>query len=72
MRDSELAPESHAVKGKSVVHSDLTSALDATIGRPTLLTGSLFLLGEAKALLSKNKFRRSNDFYTNYFKVISM
>ena len=56
-----LAPESHAVEVKSVVHSDLTSALDATNGRPTLLTGSLFLLGEAKALLSKNKFRTTSQ-----------
>jgi dihydrofolate synthase/folylpolyglutamate synthase len=56
-----LAPESHAVEVKSVVHSDLTSAFDATIGRTTLLTGSLFLLGEAKALLSKNKFRTTSQ-----------
>ena len=56
-----LAPESHVVKVKSVVHSDLASALDATIGRTTLLTGSLFLLGEAKALLSKNKFRTTSQ-----------
>ncbi|MDB4524402.1 hypothetical protein N9208_05785, partial [Akkermansiaceae bacterium] len=56
-----LAPGSHVVKVKSVVHSDLASALDATIGRTTLLTGSLFLLGEAKALLSKNKFRTTSQ-----------
>ncbi|MDA7908189.1 bifunctional folylpolyglutamate synthase/dihydrofolate synthase, partial [Akkermansiaceae bacterium] len=46
-----LPPESHEVEVKSIVHPNLTSALEATAGRATLLTGSLFLLGEAKAFL---------------------
>lgn len=56
-----LPPESHEVEVKSIVHPDLTSALEATAGRATLLTGSLFLLGEAKAFLSEKKFRKTSQ-----------
>lgn len=52
-----LPPEGHNVDLSSTVHSDLPSALEATSGQLTLLTGSLFLLGEAKALLSKGNYR---------------
>ena len=56
-----LPPESHEVEVKSIVHPNLTSALEATAGRATLLTGSLFLLGEAKAFLSEKKFRKTSQ-----------
>ncbi|MGD1979389.1 MAG: folylpolyglutamate synthase/dihydrofolate synthase family protein [Akkermansiaceae bacterium] len=56
-----LPPESHEVELPSTVHPDLASALEATAGKPTLLTGSLFLLGEAKALLSGSQTRESSQ-----------
>ncbi len=56
-----LPPESHEVEVKSIVHPNLTSALEATAGRATLLTGSLFLLGEAKAFLSEKKIRKTSQ-----------
>lgn len=56
-----LPPDSHQVELPSTVHPDLTSALKATTGKPTLLTGSLFLLGEAKALLSDSQIRKSSQ-----------
>lgn len=56
-----IPPESHRVEAKSVVHQNLNAALEATAGHTTLLTGSLFLLGEAKALLSENNFRTTSQ-----------
>ena len=56
-----LPPETHQVDVPSVVHDDLTSALKATADRTTVLTGSLFLLGEAKAILSENNFRTTSQ-----------
>ncbi|MEN8864585.1 MAG: folylpolyglutamate synthase/dihydrofolate synthase family protein [Akkermansiaceae bacterium] len=56
-----LPPECHKVEVKSVVHQDLPSALKATADRTTLLTGSLFLIGEAKALISENYFRATSQ-----------
>jgi len=55
-----LPPESHQVSLPATVHPHLSSALTATEGRSTLLTGSLFLLGEAKGLLV-NKGTRSSS-----------
>jgi len=52
-----LAPDRHQVELPSTIHPDLASALTATNDRPALLTGSLFLLGEAKALLAKEEIR---------------
>lgn len=54
-----LPPESHKVDLPFTVHQDLASALKATESRRTLLTGSLFLLGEAKGLLGDQKVRPS-------------
>lgn len=54
-----LPPESHSVDLPATVHPDLSSALSATEGQTSLLTGSLFLLGEAKALLSSQAIRPS-------------
>jgi dihydrofolate synthase/folylpolyglutamate synthase len=56
-----LPPESHQVDLPSTVHPDLPSALKATSGRLTLLTGSLFLLGEAKAHLAGQDHRSGSQ-----------
>ncbi len=56
-----LAPESHKVTLPSTIHQDLPSALASCEGEITLLTGSLFLLGEAKALLSNQSTRASSQ-----------
>ena len=56
-----LPPESHQTERPATVHPDLPSALAATADRPTLLTGSLFLLGEAKALLNNQATRPTNQ-----------
>lgn len=56
-----LPPESHLTKIPSAVHQELSSALATTQGRHTLLTGSLFLLGEAKALLNDTTTRTSSQ-----------
>jgi dihydrofolate synthase/folylpolyglutamate synthase len=56
-----LPPEGHQTKLPSTIHNDLPSALTATQGRDTLLTGSLFLLGEAKAFLEDGTTRASSQ-----------
>lgn len=56
-----LAPESHQVNLPSTIHPNLGGALAATREKTTLLTGSLFLLGEAKALLAGKKTRASRQ-----------
>ncbi len=56
-----LPAESHKVEQPSTIHLNLTSALQATADQRTLLTGSLFLLGEAKALLIKKTTRQSSQ-----------
>lgn len=56
-----IPPEKHRVSSPSTIHPNLTSALRASEGKITLLTGSLFLLGEAKALLSEKKIRKSSQ-----------
>ena len=54
-----LPPEDHKVDLPYTIHPDLLSAIEATKDRRSLLTGSLFLLGEAKALLSAQTVRPS-------------
>lgn len=56
-----IPPGHHKVSLPSTVHHDLSSALTATWGQPTLLTGSLFLLGEAKATLNDREVRPSSQ-----------
>ena len=56
-----LAPESHQVTIDSVPHPALSSALQATQNTLTLVTGSLFLLGEAKALIQEQKSRATSQ-----------
>lgn len=56
-----LPPESHKVDLPATVHQDLPSALAAAENQLTLITGSLFLLGEAKALLRDQKVRPSTQ-----------
>ena len=56
-----LPPESHQTDLPSTIHKDLPSALAATEGKPTLLTGSLFLLGEAKAFFKNQSTRASSQ-----------
>ncbi len=56
-----IPPENHTVDLPSIIYPNLPSALTATEGQPTLLTGSLFLLGEAKALLKNQTTRTSSQ-----------
>ena len=56
-----LPPEAHRVDLPSINHPNLPSALTATKALPTLLTGSLFLLGEAKALINQETIRPSSQ-----------
>ncbi len=56
-----LDPSKHRTGTRAIIHTKLTEALAATADRPTLLTGSLFLLGEAKALLSEQSQRSSSQ-----------
>lgn len=54
-----LPPESHQTSRDHTCHNSLTSALDETHGTLTIVTGSLFLLGEAKGLFSDQLPRSS-------------
>lgn len=56
-----LPAESHRVELPATVHPDLPSALAATADQLCLLTGSLFLLGEAKGLLANLPTRTSTQ-----------
>lgn len=56
-----LSPERHQVDLPATIHPDLPSALRATSAQLTLLTGSLFLLGEAKAHLAEHPHRPSSQ-----------
>ena len=59
--DRSLPPEHHKPNTPSTIHQTLPSALEATSGKLTLLTGSLFLLGEAKAYFEQGKTRTTNQ-----------
>lgn len=59
--DRSLPPEQHQPSTPSTVHQSLPDALEATSGKLTLLTGSLFLLGEAKAYFELKKTRTTNQ-----------
>jgi len=50
-----VAPKLHQTTRPSTIHDNLTDALNATQSSLTLVTGSLFLLGEIKAVLSGKK-----------------
>lgn len=56
-----IPPENHQTALPSTIHQNLPSALAATASQPTLLTGSLFLVGEAKALLQNKTSRPSSQ-----------
>ena len=56
-----IPPESHQVDLPSTVHPNLESAFAAAAQKMTLLTGSLFLLGEAKAFLARQEVRPTSQ-----------
>ncbi|MGC6467083.1 MAG: bifunctional folylpolyglutamate synthase/dihydrofolate synthase [Akkermansiaceae bacterium] len=56
-----LPPESHHTELPSTVHHSLPQALDATKDSLTLLTGSLFLLGQAKGFLQSKITRQTSQ-----------
>ena len=59
--DRGIPPENHQIDLPATVHPDLPTALAATKNRNTLLTGSLFLIGEAKGILEDKETRASSQ-----------